>query len=103
MARGIKAASETLTVRVELFGMARIMCGRRRVEVALPAFATPGNVCRALANTCPELVGPVIRQDGTRLLDSYTFNLNGGAFVNDDGMSLKPGDALLLFSSQAGG
>ena len=103
MASRVRTASETLMVRVELFGMARILCGRRRVEIALPAFATPGDVSRALAMNCPELVGSVIRQDGTRLLDSYTLNLNGGAFVNDDGMSLKPGDALLLFSSQAGG
>ena len=36
-------------------------------------------------------------------MESYTLNVNGTAFVGEDGVSLKPGDSVLLFSSQAGG
>ena len=90
-------------LRVELFGLARMISGRARFEVAVPKDARPSEVVKAVADVCPELVGAVIAKDRIRLESSYTLNLNGTLFVGDDRLELKPGDAILVFSSQAGG
>ena len=88
---------------VELFGMARISCGRRDVEIEAPLDAGMEGIVEALADACPALVGVAIREDRTGLLDSYTFNLNGTTFVSGSTSRLREGDRLLLFSSMAGG
>ena len=94
---------DTLTVRVELFGMARVLSGSRHVDLPLPTEATHDAVAAALGRKCPELLGHVISDDGLQFLQSYTLNLNGQLFVGDQPLHLKLGDSLLLFSSQAGG
>ncbi len=96
-------ATTTVRVRVELFGLARLAAGRRQVEVEVPEVAAPSDIATALAEACPALVGRAIREDRTGLKDSYVFNLNGTAFVAGGPLRLRPGDSVLLFSSQAGG
>jgi hypothetical protein len=93
----------TVGVRVELFGMARLASGHAILELDLPCDAGLMEVAQALVGACPALRGLAIRPDGTGLLESYTLNLNGRVFVTEAGVSLQPGDTLLLFSSQAGG
>ena len=88
---------------VELFGMARISCGRGHVEIDLPPGGGMQGIVEALADECPALVGIAIRDDRAGLLDSYTFNLNGTTFVSNETSKLREGDRLLLFSSLAGG
>ena len=88
---------------VELFGMARISCGRSDFEIELPPDGGMESIVEALADACPALVGVAIRDDRTGLLDSYTFNLNGTTFVSTETSRLREGDRLLLFSSLAGG
>ena len=90
-------------VKVELFGLARITSGRREVPVAVPRAAHTSDLAVALAAVCPELVGLAVLEDRSGLEASYTFNLNGTTFVGEQQLELKPDDALLLFSSQAGG
>ena len=90
-------------VKVELFGTARLACGRRLVEVEMPASSSNFTLAAALANACPQLVGVALREDLGGLLESYTLNLNGTEFVDSGKLSLSEGDTLLLFSSQAGG
>ena len=90
-------------VTVELFGSARLAAGKRAVPLAIPQRALRSDVARALAQACPELCGVVISEDGSDLAPSYTFNLNGNRFVADEPLSIADGDALLLFSSLAGG
>ena len=92
-----------INILMELFGTARISTGRRMLELAVPEQAEISDVIEALAEICPELVGKVIMDDRSRLQESYTLNLNGTSFVRDGRLCLKPGDRLLLFSSQAGG
>lgn len=101
-----RMARELVGVSVELFGMARLACGRGRLDVRVRANATAADVARAAAAACPELVGVALREDGGGLLASYALNVNGVAFVGDDDgghLELREGDRLLLFSSQAGG
>jgi molybdopterin converting factor small subunit len=93
----------TIKVRVELFGTPRLRAGRREVELELPAAARRQQVIQALAQVCPALVGPVLREDSSGLQDGYVFNLNGTAFLSGDTISIQPGDSLLLLSNQAGG
>ncbi len=93
----------SIVVRVELFGRARILCERGSVEVKVPPNAATGALAAALAASCPELVGEAIREDRSGLRESYTFNLNGTSFMCDGPMTLRAGDSVLLFSSQAGG
>ena len=92
-----------IVIRVELFGRARILCGRAWVEVEVERRAEVAAITSALAASCPELVGEAIREDRMGLQESYTFNLNGTSFMCDGPTDLNAGDSVLLFSSQAGG
>jgi hypothetical protein len=98
-----RAASLFVDVRLELFGLARIIAGRRELHVSLPQDACTADIAGALAMTCPALLGSVLSGDGSSLLESYTLNINGTAFVSDGRLELVSGDSILLFSSQAGG
>jgi molybdopterin converting factor small subunit len=103
MAQDPHQVSTTVRVRVELFGMARLGSGRALLDLDLPGDATLTQVAQALVAACPALRGLAVRADGTGLLESYRLNLNGRVFVTEAGVPLRPGDTLLLFSSQAGG
>ncbi len=93
----------SIVVRVELFGRARMLCGRTWVEVEVARRAEVAAITSALAASCPELVGEAIREDRMGLRESYTFNLTGTSFICDGPTALNAGDSVLLFSSQAGG
>ena len=97
------ATPTAVGLTVELFGSARLLAGRREVEVTVPGHSTIREIVSALASTVPDLVGEVVREDGTALEESYVFNLNGEGFLEEGAISLSPGDRVLLFSSQAGG
>ena len=90
-------------VRVELFGLAAIAGGRRTVPLSLPSDASVAQVAAALAAACPGVAGEVVSDDGGGFRSSYALNLNGRSFVDGGRLALRPGDSLLLFSSQAGG
>ena len=98
-----KTIRDKVSITVELFGMARIACGRRRLSIETTADGSIPTVVAALADACPELVGRAICEDLGALMESYTFNLNGTSFIGEGALALKSGDTLLLFSSQAGG
>ena len=103
MTASVNTNGPLVAVKVEFFGSARKVCGRRHVRVDMPETARTLDVCAALSKKCPELVGSVIEPDGDALMQSYTMNLNGTRFVDDEPFVLKPDDVLLIFSSQAGG
>ena len=92
-----------VTIQVELYGLAQIVCGRRQVAIEVPHESAVTDIVTALAEACPALRGRVIRADLSGLCESYVLNLNGLAFVARERLRLQPGDTLLLFSSQAGG
>ena len=103
MVESRQTSATEVVIQVELFGQARIVCGRRQIEVAVPERADTSDLVAALAKACPDLVGTAIHKGRSRLLESYNFNLNGLQFVTDERLHIRPGDAVLLFSSQAGG
>ena len=93
----------TLCQQVLLFGNARLLSGRRDVELAVQPRVAIGGLVAALAEACPQLVGQALKEDLSGLMESYLFNLNGKEFVHGDELSLEQGDELLLFSSMSGG
>ena len=109
----------SVSVRIELFGLPRLVAGKREMDISLPPGAGYMGLVSALAEACPQLVGRIIRPDRAALEDGYVFNhidQKGGTTFLDNGPSnhpgghlgehpveLETGDALLLLSSQAGG
>lgn len=96
-------AAAALTVKVELFGTARLAAGRSELAIEVGGAPTLEDVVGAIARACPALVGSVIDEDGTGLLESHVLNVNGTAFVDGGRLDIGREDRLLLFSSQAGG
>jgi molybdopterin converting factor small subunit len=83
---------------IELYGIPRLRAGvgHFRCEAS-----TVGEAMASLADACPALVGTVLQAG--RPLPEYRLSINGDRFVSDPAETLKPGDALLLISADAGG
>ena len=86
-------------VEVELFGVPRLVAGRRSLRVG---GRTLGEVAAALGAVCPALVGRVIDGESGWLLGGYTFVVDE-RFTLDRERGVAPGAAVLLVSSAAGG
>src|SRR5688500_7756011 len=67
------ARGEERGVEVELFGVPRLLAGRRSLRAR---GATLGELAADLAGACPPLVGPVIDGKTGWLLTGYTFVLD---------------------------
>ena len=86
-------------VRVEFFGVPRLLTRKRAVDVA---GVTLKDVASALAGAFPCLAGPVIDPSTGWLVDGYTFVVDE-CFTRDPGLAITPGSPVLLVSSLAGG
>ena len=93
----------TVKIIVELFGLAKMATGRSEIVIRLPKLSSAKEAITAIGFHCKELNGIAIADDGSGLMESYTMNLNGDMFLDDKAVIFKPGDRILLFSSQAGG
>lgn len=98
-----RKAPTQVSINVELFGNARLLAGRKLVRLSVADDCTLRDITEGIGQQYPALVGTVVREDLTGLLDSYTVNLNGVEFIDDQHQRLSEGDSLLVFSSQAGG
>lgn len=90
-----------MTVRVELFGVPRLLVGARHLDVE-PVGPTLADAARALAAACPALVGKVLDPATGWPVEGYTFAV-GARFTRNPAAVLGAGESLLLVSSQAGG
>ena len=99
----VSVSNLCLTCTVELFGVARLKAKTAMVPLTLPAGATLGDALAALAETVPELIGSVLTADRRALTSGYACNLNGTEFTRDLHTPIRPGDSLLILSSDAGG
>ena len=91
----------SISVSVELFGVARMVAKTQSVALALPREATLAHVFSALAEQLPALFGRVI--DSAGLLSGYTCNINGLDFVRAPSAKINSGDKILILSADAGG
>ncbi|MEQ1825727.1 MAG: hypothetical protein ABL921_07260 [Pirellula sp.] len=87
-----------MQVNVELFGIPRSRAG---VSQTVADGSTLGEVFLDLARRFPELGQACM--EGRNLKAGYIANLRGERFVTDPAMRLRPGDAILLLSLDAGG
>ncbi len=92
-----------MTCTVELFGVARLVAGKREIALTVERGATIARVFASLAERVPALSGRVIVANGSALMDGYACNVNGLEFVRDITVRVKDGDRIVLLSADAGG
>jgi molybdenum cofactor guanylyltransferase len=93
--------SNSVSVSVELFGVARMLAKTQTISLALPQDATLAKVFSALAEKLPILVGRVINSEG--LIPGYTCNINGVNFVRTPSAKVNSGDKIFVLSADTGG
>jgi molybdenum cofactor guanylyltransferase len=91
----------SLSVSVELFGVARMLTKTQLVSLDLAQGATLAQVFSSLADKFPVLVGRVINSEG--LITGYTCNINGPNFVRAPDTKVNSGDKIFILSADAGG
>jgi molybdopterin converting factor small subunit len=88
-----------MSVRVEFFGIPRERAGVDAIELRDPQ--TLGQALGMLCGQLPGLAASCL-EDGA-LKAGYLANLNGERFTTDLMAQLRPGDAVLILSADAGG
>jgi len=88
-----------MSVRVEFYGIPRERAGVDAIELRDPD--TLGQALGMLGARLPGLAASCF-VDG-RLKVGYLANLNGERFTTDPTAALRPGDAVLILSADAGG
>ena len=91
----------SLSVSVELFGVARMLAKTQFVSLDLAQGATLAQVFSSLADKFPVLVGRVINSEG--LITGYACNINGLNFVRAPDAKVNSGDKIFILSADAGG
>lgn len=91
----------TISVSVELFGVARMLTKTQSVSLDLNEGATLAQVFSALGEKLPALVGRVLNAGG--LIHGYSCNLNGLNFVRAPDVKVSSGDKIFILSADAGG
>ena len=91
----------SLSVSVELFGVARLLAKTQLVSLDLAQGATLAQVFSSLADKFPVLVGRVINSEG--LITGYACNINGLNFVRAPDAKVNSGDKIFILSADAGG
>lgn len=97
------APTHSVSVTVELFGVAQLLAKTKEVPLSLPPQATLSHVCQALAAEHPVLLGRVINPDRSSLSSGYACNINGLEFVKNPNATVNPGDKIFILSADAGG
>lgn len=93
----------SISVTVELFGVAQLLAKTKEVPLTLAPDTTLAQVCQRLAVLYPVLLGRVINPDQRSLAAGYACNRNGLEFVKDPNVALHPGDKLFIIAADAGG
>lgn len=96
-----EAVPNSVTVSVELFGVARLVAKTKTITLSLPQEATLAHVFAALTERLPSLLGRIVNSDG--LVTGYTCNINGLNFVRAPSAKINSGDKIFILSADAGG
>ncbi len=94
-----------MRVRLELYGISRLIAGTKELSLEWPEGATFRDIVRLLVTRYPDMIGDVVQPDGETLQSPNIFNLNGERMIHVDHMedALSDGDQIILMSMSAGG
>jgi hypothetical protein len=90
-------------LKIEMFGLPSDVTSLRSIDVTLNDGAVIAELVFALRKAIPALEGKVIRTGEDRLIDNYTFNINGHFFAGNYRIELKAGDSIKLLMLATGG
>jgi hypothetical protein len=94
-----------LEIRVDFTGIAKTITKKLQETISIPFGGTCADVVKLLAQEYPDLIGIIINDEGTQLLNSNVFFINGEDMVLPDQMDLclSENDRLTLLSVIVGG
>jgi len=94
-----------LNFTLEFTGIAKAITKQRQVSLSVETGATFADLVKIIAQAYPGLAGVIINPEGTGLLNSNVFILNGETLVLPDRMDqrINEGDHLTLLSVIVGG
>ncbi|MBM03189.1 MAG: hypothetical protein CL766_00100 [Chloroflexi bacterium] len=90
-------------IKIELFGTARMLTRKKNILINVPINTTLTTILSETLNQCPELSENIISIKPIKLRKSYTMNLNGYSYLENEKLKIKPNDSILLIPSQSGG
>jgi len=94
--------TESMTIRVELYGIPRQRAGTELLQVAgQSAGVSLAQILADLEKQSPELAEACFHEGCLR--NGYLASIDGKTFVTDPQTVIRPGQSLLLFSADAGG
>lgn len=83
---------------VEMFGLPYTISGIRKAEMELEEGAHLADIISSLRREIPALEGEVIVSGGDRLLEGFTFNINGRFYSDDRDLKLRESDRIILLT-----
>ena len=92
-------------VQVEFTGISRMLTGQSEMMFKIRQGTTFSEIVKLLGKKFPSLVGQIIDKDGSVLIATNLFSINGQQIIQESEMngSPKEGDRLILISLLAGG
>ena len=94
--------TESMTIRVELYGIPRQRAGAELLHVATESTgASLAQILTELTRQSPDLAAACFDQGSLRC--GYLASIDGETFVTDPQTVVLPGQSLLLLSADAGG
>ena len=90
-------------IKIELFGTARMLTRKKNILINVPINTTLTTILSETLNQCPELSENIISIKPIKLRKSYTMNLNGYSYLENEKLKIKTNDSILLIPSQSGG
>jgi hypothetical protein len=88
---------------VEMFGMPAGVSDVNRIEIELAEGSNLKDLVRSLRFRLPGLAGKVISEEEDKLLEHYSFIINGNYYLSDSGGQLCNGDRVVLVLLAMGG
>ena len=91
------------SVKIEIFGVPSGVTSLKSVDVTLEDGATVSDLAAAIRQAIPALEGKVIRRGENRLVENYSFNINGNFYSGNESIKLNSNDSIKLVMLATGG
>lgn len=96
---------DTTQVKVEFSSISRVLTGQTELKLNLKKGACIQDVIHLLGQRYPQLIGEVIEKNGSSLIPTNIFSVNGEKIIHETDLKYQPdnGDRLILLSLLSGG